>query len=169
MYDPQHDADRPLIITTMREEIDGKIHNVINIFEVSFPADVEMWSATTSEERPETYLKYKEERTARMLKRVYAQFPEYEGRLSVVDTASLLTFKEYLNSPYGCAYGIAQKMGQFNLFGRLPLKNLYAAGQSALLPGMLGAMFSSFIIARVLIGHEQYQSFIDSFLDQSSV
>ena len=69
----------------------------------------------------------------------------------MMDAASPLTFRDYLNSPDGSAYGVKQKIGQFNLFGRLPLRNTYAAGQSALLPGLVGAMMSSFILARKLL------------------
>ena len=68
----------------------------------------------------------------------------------------MLTFKEYLNSPDGSAYGIQQKMGQFNLIGKLPLHNLYAAGQSSLLPGIIGAMMSSLIVGRTIMGKELY-------------
>ena len=60
--------------------------------------------------------------------------------MRVIDSASSLTYRDYLHNPDGSAYGIRQKIGQFNLVGRLPLSNLYAAGQSALLPGVMGAM-----------------------------
>jgi phytoene dehydrogenase-like protein len=68
----------------------------------------------------------------------------------------MLTFREYLNSPDGSAYGVKQKMGQFNLIGKLPLHNLYTAGQSALLPGIIGGMMSSLIVGRAVLGKEQY-------------
>jgi phytoene dehydrogenase-like protein len=77
------------------------------------------------------------------------------------DSSSMLTFRDYLNSPDGSAYGIRQKVGQFNLFGRLPLRNLYAAGQSAVLPGILGAMLSSFVVARAIIDKETYNDFVN--------
>ena len=55
-------------------------------------------------------------------------------------------------------------MGQFNLFGKLPLVNIYVAGQSAVLPGIVGAMLSSFIVARNLIGKEKFNHFIEGEL-----
>jgi phytoene dehydrogenase-like protein len=81
-----------------------------------------------------------------------------------LDAASVLTFRDYLSSPEGNAYGIKQKVGQFNLFGKLPLSNIYAAGQSSILPGLVGAMLSSFIIARILVGKEEYTKFIEKRL-----
>ncbi len=76
----------------------------------------------------------------------------------------MLTFRDRLNSPGGSAYGIKQKMGQFNLQGKLPLRNVYAAGQSALLPGVLGAMMSSFVVARSVIGEKKFGNFIEEGL-----
>ena len=80
------------------------------------------------------------------------------------DAASMLTFRDYLFTPDGSAYGIRQKVGQFNLFGKLPLHNLYAAGQSAVLPGILGAMLSSFVVARAIIDKNIYNDFLNKRL-----
>jgi len=91
-------------------------------------------------------------------------YPQYRDEFSILDAASVLTFRDYLFSPEGNAYGIKQKMGQFNLFGKLPLVNLYVAGQSAVLPGIVGAMLSSFIVVRSLIGKEKYNRFIEGGL-----
>jgi phytoene dehydrogenase-like protein len=72
----------------------------------------------------------------------------------------MLTFRDYLNSPCGSAYGIMQKVGQYGLFGRLPGRNLYAAGQSALLPGVLGAMMSGLFVARQMVGKDEFDKII---------
>jgi phytoene dehydrogenase-like protein len=76
----------------------------------------------------------------------------------------MLTFKDYLCSPDGSAYGIKQKMGQFNLVGKLPVHNMYAAGQSSLLPGIIGAMMSSLIVGRAVLGKDQYGKLLDGAL-----
>ena len=80
----------------------------------------------------------------------------YADRVRWVDTASMLTFRDYLHSPCGSAYGILQKVGQYGLFGRLPGRNLYAAGQSALLPGVLGSMMSGLLVARQMVGKDAF-------------
>ncbi|RJR16580.1 MAG: hypothetical protein C4581_09700, partial [Nitrospiraceae bacterium] len=71
-----------------------------------------------------------------------------------------LTFRDYLNSPDGSAYGIKQKVSQLSLQGRLPLRNLYAAGQSSLLPGIVGAMMSSFIVGKSILDENKFREFI---------
>ena len=84
--------------------------------------------------------------------------------MEIVDAATMLTFKEYLNSPDGSAYGVKQKMGQYNLIGKLPLHNLFAAGQSALLPGIIGAMMSSLIVGRAVVGKGQFGKLLNQAL-----
>jgi phytoene dehydrogenase-like protein len=90
--------------------------------------------------------------------------PEFNGTLDFLDAGSILTFKDYLCSPDGSAYGIKQKMGQFNLIGKLPLHNLFAAGQSSLLPGIVGAMMSALIVGRAVVGKEKYGNILDGSL-----
>ena len=114
-------------------------------------------------------MSYKKQSINRILNRIYKQFPEYKSNLEILDSASMLTFKEYLNSEYGCAYGIAQKIGQFNLLGRLPLKNLYATGQSALFPGVLSCIIASFITGKMLIDNDNYKEFINSYLGKKDI
>jgi all-trans-retinol 13,14-reductase len=82
----------------------------------------------------------------------------------VLDAASPLTLRDHLNSPDGSAYGVKQKIGQFNLLGKLRLRNTYAAGQSSLLPGLVGAMMSSFIVGRSIVGKETYSRFLEERL-----
>ena len=84
----------------------------------------------------------------------------------MIEAASMLSYRDFLNSPDGTAYGIKQKVGQINLFGRLPLRNLYASGQSAVLPGVVGAMMSSFIILRAILGRDAYDSFMKERVPQ---
>ena len=95
-------------------------------------------------------------------------FPEYKNTLKVVDSASLLTFRDYLNSPYGSAYGTKQKIGQYHLFGKISLNNVYVAGQSSFLPGLVGTMMSSFVLGRSLVGKEKLSHFIRERLSSLS-
>ena len=49
-------------------------------------------------------------------------------------------------------------------FGKLPLRNVYAAGQSSLLPGVIGAMMSAFIVGRSIEEKEDYARFLSQRL-----
>jgi len=160
LLDCNYKGKAALIILKSLEESNGKIYRVINAFEPSFPESVSPWGDSSIGRRPGDYLDYKRQKTSDIVSRIRNFYPEYKDSFHLVDSASVLTFRDYLNSPYGSAYGIKQKIGQFNLFGKLPLSNIYVCGQSAVLPGLVGAMLSSFIIARGLIGKDEFTEFI---------
>jgi all-trans-retinol 13,14-reductase len=160
LMDPRNRGDQALVIMRSLEKSDGKAYEVVNACEVSFVEHFRTWENSRRGKRPAEYLEYKEQRTERIRERIISAYPEYRDSNRVLDAASPLTFRDYLNSPDGSAYGVKQKIGQFNLFGRLPLRNTYAAGQSALLPGLVGAMLSSFILGRKIMEKEEYGSFM---------
>lgn len=156
-----NDLTRPMtIFKNLTFGKNGKKHLILNVLEPSFVDDVEKWEGTTHKSRTKEYKQYKKDRTERILKRIYKIFPEYKNKLKILDSASMLTFRDYLHSSKGSAYGIKQNMGQFNAFGRLPIRNVYAIGQSSVLPGIVGSMLSSFILARALLGEEKYNKLI---------
>lgn len=164
LIDPRHEGDQALVIIKSIESLGGRKHAVVNACEVSFVEHLRAWKNSRLGARPAAYLEYKEERVDRIRDRVVGAYPEYKDSYKVLDAASPLTFRDYLNSPDGSAYGVKQKVGQFNVFGRLPLRHMYAAGQSSLLPGIVGSMVSSFIVGRRIIGIEGYSGFLNQRL-----
>jgi len=165
LLSPEHKQETALaIIRCVETGRDGKRYCTVNAFGPEFYPHLKQWEDSTVGKRPADYYAYKAQRTKRVIERFYALYPQYRDNFKVLDTASVLTFRDYLFSPEGNAYGIKQKMGQFNLFGKLPLLNIYVAGQSAVLPGIVGAMVSSFIVARNLIGKEKFNQFIEGAL-----
>jgi phytoene dehydrogenase-like protein len=156
LLDPRYDGVPALVIIKSQDQPEGSTARGICILEPSFPERVSAWSGSRRGNRPQEYLDYKNARIAAIREHVLGNFPAYRETLEFLDAGSLLTARDYLNSPDGSAYGVKQKMGQFNLVGKLPLHNLYAAGQSALLPGIIGAIMSSFIVGRAVVGKEQF-------------
>jgi phytoene dehydrogenase-like protein len=162
LLDPLYRGDPAVvIIKSTGHDAEGK---AVCILEPSHAEEVTLWSGSRRGKRPAEYLEYKKHRIEAIMDHVFRVYPAYRESLDIVDAASMLTFKEYLNSPDGSAYGIKQKMGQFNLIGKLPLHNLYAAGQSSLLPGITGAMMSSLIVGRAVVGKEQYGKLLNRAL-----
>lgn len=159
MLDAWAGGDSAIVLMRSREEVNGVRQNTLTAFEPCFEPQTARWADSATRRRPPDYYEWKKARTTRMCKRITAAFPELD--LQVLESASPLTFRDYLHSPDGSAYGIQQKMGQFNLIGRLPWRNMYAAGQSALLPGVVGAMMSSFLVARSLLGRTELNQFIN--------
>jgi phytoene dehydrogenase-like protein len=160
LMDPRHEGDQALVIMRNIEKVGENEHRVLNACEVSFVDHLEAWRDSQLGGRPPEYLEYKEKRVERIRERIVRAYPEYSHSFRVVDASTPLTLRDYLNSPDGSAYGVKQKLGQFNLFGKLPLRNTYAAGQSSLLPGLVGAMMSSFIVGRSIVGKDRYSRFL---------
>lgn len=160
ILDPEDKGASALVLIRSTEEMNGKIKKIMNILETSFSENVAAWKDTSRGMRPQTYLDYKKERIESIKERIFRVYPNYKEHLTVIDSASVLTFRDYLNSPDGSAYGIKQKAGQYNLIGKLPVRNMYAAGQSALLPGIIGAMMSSFVVGKTIVKDEKYSSFM---------
>ena len=166
LLDPLRPGDSALVIIRGVEPVRGRDVQVVSAFEPSFPEQVERWVGSSTGHRGPEYQAFKEARVGRIRERMAAFSADYGGGLEILDSASTLTFRDYLNSPDGSAYGIKQKVGQYNLFGKLPLRNLYAAGQSAVLPGLLGAMMSSFIVARAIIGKKEFADLLGGGLNR---
>lgn len=154
LLDPAYRGEPALVIIKSPEQNDEG--RGVCILEPSFAEHVSAWTASRRGQRPAEYREYKNRKVEAIKDHVYKVLPAYRESLELVDAGSMLTFKDYLNSPDGSAYGVKQKMGQFNIIGKLRLHNLYVAGQSALLPGIIGAMMSSLIVGRQMLGKEQY-------------
>lgn len=147
---PASDACAMAILTGVENVGDNTV-NVLCAFENEFPGEAERWRNTEDRKNDAAYQEYKARRTQAMLEKVIKVYPQYTGKIKVLATSSTLTFADYV-PPYGSAYGIMHKVGEQNLFGRLPIRNFYAIGQNSLLPGVVGAMLSSFIVGRCLLG-----------------
>lgn len=103
------------------------------------------------EGRSQAYDFFKRKKTQENLKLIEQCIPDLKEEMTPLCSATPLTFKAYLNNYDGSAYGVKQKIGQYSLLGRLRFRNVYCGGQSAVLPGIVGTMFSSFLIARQMI------------------
>jgi phytoene dehydrogenase-like protein len=164
LLDPAYAGTPALVVVKSPNLGAGSSEKGICIVEPSFSGHVSQWIDSKRGSRPEAYLEYKHARVEAIKEHLFSAFPEFRDTLDFLDAGSMLTFKDYLCSPDGSAYGVKQKMGQFNLIGKLPLHNLFAAGQSSLLPGIIGAMMSSLIVGRAIVGKEHYGKILDGSL-----
>lgn len=141
---------------------------IITAFQSTLFDELSPWYDTVSGKRGTDYETYKREKQESIIQdRILRAYPHFAGKLEVLDCATQLTFRDWL-SPYGSAYGIRQKMRQHNIFGRLPVRNFYACGHSAMLPGVYGAMISALVLFRKLAGEEAYLELIQKQLKRTS-
>jgi len=152
-------VDSAMMVLRSRERGAAGPVTTVTSLEVAFAESTAHWAQSTLKRRAPAYYEYKRQRTESMVRRINEHVPECRG-MRVIDSASTLTYRDYLHSPDGSAYGIRQMMGQINLAGRLPINNLYCAGQSALLPGVLGGMTSAFFVSRSILGRNVFREYI---------
>ncbi len=160
LLDPGYKGKPGLVLLKSMEHDGRSARRIIHILQPSFTEQVSAWKISKTGRRTKGYQAYKRDNVEKIKEHIFEIFPSYKEGLEVIEAGYVLTFRDYLNSPDGSAYGVKQKLGQFNLLGRLPLRNLYVAGQSSILPGIIGAMMSSIIVGRSVVGKSQYESFL---------
>jgi all-trans-retinol 13,14-reductase len=100
----------------------------------------------------EPYAEYKARETARVLGEVLALVPELRGRCRVVETVSPRAYEAFTGAVGGAPYGIRQSVRQRPLSFLTGVGGLTLAGQSVLMPGVMGAMISGLIAAAQVVG-----------------
>ena len=125
------------------------------------PSPVEEWSRwaeTRTGQRPADYGDIKARLAERTLGTVKARWPEEAAHLTAVDTFTPLTFRDYTLTPTGSAYGLKKSVAA-GPSGRIAhdtrIKGLSLAGQSVLLPGVVGTTISSIAACARILG-ERY-------------
>lgn len=137
--------------------------NILTAFEPIYWEQVSRWQNTSTGARPIDYQEWKQAKTQEIINRITACFPSYQGKLNLITSSTPLTYRDYLYHHHGAAYGIKQKVNQFNLLGQLRLKNLFVAGQSAILPGVLGTIMASLLVGRNIIGKAKFRDYLRKF------
>lgn len=95
---------------------------------------------------------------------IVSVYPQLKGHLTAVESGSPLTCLDY-DPPTGSAYGTRSICGQARLFGKLPAENFFAAGQSALVPGVMGTCLASFSVFRQVVGEAVWRDLINGSLN----
>lgn len=160
MLDYERPDDMAILLLRNEEMVNGKNVRVFTALEPTFAQATAAWADSRTTKRGAAYHNYKEQKTRKIEQYLKDYFGTKGETFEIKTSSTMLTYRDYLHSPDGSAYGIKQLIGQFNLFGRLPLRNMYAIGQSALLPGIVGAMMSAFIVARSVEDRAKIDMFI---------
>ena len=105
------------------------------------------------------YQAYKAQKTAEIAADILAVFPEFTGHLHPVESGTPLTNLTW-QPPTGSAYGVRCICGQTRISGNIPGTNCFIAGQSSLVPGVMGAMLSSVSLFYQLAGEKNYREIL---------
>lgn len=156
---PGRGASGTGMVSAHEVDAEGRPVTTLTAFRTAYPAETRRWEGMPDRESDPAYREYKERMTETVLAEVFRAYPQYRGKLRVLASSSLLSCRDYV-PPTGCAYGVRQKLGEPRLFGRLPVRNFYALGHGALIPGVLGTMMASFLLFRQMVGEQAYHAVI---------
>lgn len=110
----------------------------------------EKWEDEQWKHRGEEYEAYKEKFAQRLLKELYKQFPQLEGKIDYYELSTPLSTKHFVNYEKGEIYGLNHSPARFRmdeLRPKTPIKNLYLTGQDIVTVGIGGALMSGLLTA----------------------
>ena len=113
------------------------------------------WTGSSWKKRGEDYEAKKEEIAQRLLKEVYKQLPQVEGKVNCYELSTPLTTQHFVNYEKGEIYGLDHSPSRFRqpfLKPKTPIKNFYLTGQDIVTAGVGGALFSGVLSTMAITG-----------------
>lgn len=110
----------------------------------------EKWEDERWKHRGEEYEAFKEEFSQRLLKELYKQFPQLEGKIDYYELSTPLSTKHFVHYEKGEIYGLDHSPARFRmkeLRPKTPIKNFYMTGQDIVTVGIGGALMSGVLTA----------------------
>ena len=144
-------TDRPMFIS--RSLSDEYVGGVSIICPWRYE-DVEQWGKSVTGSREKDYYDWKQRVSEAIIGVVNKYCGEQLGCLKLVDMASPLTFRDYMNAPNGCLYGAKHRITDMPFMPRTRVKGLYLSGQAIIASGVMGAMVSGFVSAASITGQD---------------
>jgi all-trans-retinol 13,14-reductase len=116
--------------------------------------EVRQWEDTRTDQRPVDYYEWKKRVAHTILGVVMQHYQDVIGDLKIIDVATPLTFRDYMNAPNGCLYGTKHKVDDMPFMSRMRIKGLYLSGQLIVSAGLMGAMLAGFLSAAAITGED---------------
>ena len=120
------------------------------------------WESTRTGRRGEDYRKEKEKEAWRLLRAAEPVFGKLRDP-ELLDVATPLTLRDWVDSPGGSAYGVLRSTDQMRalaLLNRCLVPGFHLAGQSVLAPGILGTILGSLNTVKSIAGPERFRESI---------
>jgi phytoene dehydrogenase-like protein len=149
-------GESPLMIS-FQPPLRGSLYaDVVTIITPMNFSEVQKWSNSKPGLRGDDYLQFKSEFSEVLINRAEEVLANLRQSIDYTCSASPLTFRDYVKTPQGSVYGV---MKDYNkpLSTFLPVKsrveNLYLAGQSVNLHGVMGVTFTSLLTCSEILGN----------------
>ncbi|MER5429531.1 FAD-dependent oxidoreductase [Streptomyces sp. NPDC002588] len=132
--------------------------HTVELLELVDPKVVDEWRGTPENERPDSYRKFKDELTGRLIARLEERWPGFRETIAFAELATPLSFETYQHSVRGSFYGLAatpQRLRSARAGCRTPVKGLFVAGQDAWGSGVVGALAGGLMAANAVLKPRQ--------------
>lgn len=116
--------------------------------------DVKQWEMSMTGRRDSTYYAWKEQLGEAIIGVVKKYCEDKLGHLKIIDIATPLTFRDYMNAPNGCLYGVKHRIVDMPFMPQTRVKGLYLSGQAIISAGVMGAMVAGFVSAAAITGED---------------
>ncbi|WP_405905937.1 FAD-dependent oxidoreductase [Streptomyces sp. NBC_00828] len=128
--------------------------HTVELLELVDPKVVDQWRGMPENERPDSYRKFKDELTGRLIARLEERWPGFRETIAFAELATPLSFETYQHSVLGSFYGLAatpQRLRSARAGCRTPVKGLFVAGQDAWGSGVVGALAGGLMAANAVL------------------
>jgi len=115
-------------------------------------------TVTYEDDRHEAYQAFKREKAEQMLDVVEKRFPNIRQHIQTYYTSTPLSYRDYINTPDGSAYGVLRDKNhplKAYISPRTKIKNLYLTGQNLNMHGVLGVTVGAIITCSQFLDPEQ--------------
>ncbi|MFF2518218.1 FAD-dependent oxidoreductase [Streptomyces sp. NPDC058086] len=132
--------------------------HTVELLELVDPKVVDQWRGTPENERPDSYRKFKDELTGRLIARLEERWPGFRETIAFAELATPLSFETYQHSVRGSFYGLAatpQRLRSARAGCRTPVQGLFVAGQDAWGSGVVGALAGGLMAANAVLKPRQ--------------
>ena len=113
----------------------------------------DQWSDSRVGHRPDDYRQLKEAKAKECIELAAKLIPRLKDSITAIYTSTPLTYRDYTGTINGSAYGISKSASAIAggmLSPMTPFPNLFFAGQSIMLHGMLGVGMSSLLVTNIV-------------------
>lgn len=143
----------PGIYCTAHASADSQGHTLSTIIPIELARWHGSWTGAAGQ-RSADYSNAKAQLADYVMTRLGRAWPHMRDRLQIIDTNTPITFNRYTLTPDGSAYGIKRSAGrliQTRISPATKIGNLFLAGQSIVLSGILGAVISGVLVGALVL------------------
>jgi len=147
-----------MLLTPATTKSDEYADSITVMTYMSF-SEMEKWKDTYNtmsdeRDRGEGYEAFKTRKAEKLIDEIEKKIPEIRAITKTYYTSSPLTYRDYINTPEGCAYGVnrdCENPLKSYLSPRTKIDNLYLTGQSLNMHGVLGVSVGAIITCSQII------------------